>query len=87
MLWTTFVVAGAVVVSPLLELDDWFATTQTKEKKASTLLEKKCCINNPKISKLWEGENEPVCYHQHLHLELLLVCIAAIISQTQWMLW
>ena len=40
MLWTTFVVAGAVVVSPLLELDDWFATTQTKEKKARTLLEK-----------------------------------------------
>ena len=32
MLWTTFVVAGAEVVSPLLELDDWFATTQTKEK-------------------------------------------------------
>ena len=32
MLWTTIVVAGAEVVSLLLELDDWFATTQTKEK-------------------------------------------------------
>ena len=76
MLWTTFVVAGAEVVSSLLGLDDWFATTQTKEKKARTLLEKKCCINNHKISKPWEGENELLCYHQHLHLSLCLCVLS-----------
>ena len=39
------VVAGAEVVSPLPELllglDDWFATTQTKGKKARTFVRKK----------------------------------------------
>ena len=54
-------------------------------KKQEHLLEKKHCINIHTISKPWEGENELVCYRQHLHLQLLLVYIAAFISQTQWM--
>ena len=44
-------VTGAEVVSPLLEplpeLVDWFATTQTKEKKARTFVRKKA------LHQLW----------------------------------
>ena len=40
-----------------------------REKKQEHLLEKKHCINNHKISKPWEGENELVCYHQHSYLQ------------------
>ena len=36
-----FVTGAEVGLSSLLELDDWFATTQTKGKKARTFVRKK----------------------------------------------
>ena len=39
--YVDFVTGAEVGLSSLLELDDWFATTQTKGKKARTFVRKK----------------------------------------------